>query len=158
MNRLQLRCFATALLMTSLPAMAAGSLHVSNGWIRSAPPSAAMLAGYATLHNSGDAAVTISAVAAAGFADSSLHESILVGDISRMQALGTLTVAAGATVEFAPGGKHIMLMGPTKVPTAGESVAIRFTLADGSSQTSDFIVRDDAAAKPDPHAGHDHQH
>src|ERR1700722_9974612 len=38
-------------------AMAAGHLLVEGGWIRSAPPGAAMLAGYGTLHNIGDAPV-----------------------------------------------------------------------------------------------------
>lgn len=158
MNRSDIRSLLAAVLLLAGPCFAAGTLEVRDGWIRSAPPGASMLAGYATLHNAGDHALTIRKATAAGFADTSLHESVLVGDVSRMQALGDVTIAAGASVTFQPGGKHIMLVDPASSPRPGDTVDIRFDLADGSSQSATFTVRDEPATPTDPHAGHDHHH
>ncbi|MFZ2236379.1 MAG: copper chaperone PCu(A)C [Dokdonella sp.] len=139
------------------PAFAADKLEIRDAWIRSAPPSAMMLAGYATLHNAGDAPITVSAVKAEGFDETSLHETVMVGDVSQMRAIGDLVIAPGASVAFAPGGKHIMLMQPTKSPKPGDHVAITFSFADGGKQSADFVIRD---AAPDDETAmpvtHDH--
>lgn len=158
MNKMQLRSLLTAALLLTGPGFAAGTLEVRDGWIRSAPPGATMLAGYGTLHNAGDSALTIRSATATGFADTSLHESVLVGDVSRMQALDVVMIEAGASVAFQPGGKHIMLMDPANAPKLGDQVTIRFDLADGSSQSASFTVRAEASPAAHDHAGHDHQH
>ena len=148
------------ILLTSLaiaPAFAAGKLEIRDAWIRSAPPNAMMLAGYATLLNSGDAPITINAAKAQGYDDTSLHETVLENDVSRMRPLAGFTIVPGASVTFAPGGKHIMLMQPTMPPTPGNRVAITFNFADGGHQSADFIIRDaapgDETAMP---VTHDH--
>ncbi|MEO6075466.1 MAG: copper chaperone PCu(A)C [Dokdonella sp.] len=130
--------------LATFPAVAAGKLEISEAWIRSAPPNATMLAGYATLYNAGDAPITINAVNAAGFEDTSLHETVLVGDVSQMRAIGDLIIAPGASVVFAPAGKHIMLMKPTQAPTPGTAVAITFNFANGGNQSAQFVIRDAA--------------
>lgn len=158
MNRLQHSLLLAASLAFSLPLHAAGKLEVVDGWIRSAPPSAPALAGYGALRNSGDAALTITAVSADGYAESSLHESVLVDDVSRMQALPELKIPAGETVVLAPGGKHLMLMQPSAVPQRGDSVKVHFQLADGSRHSASLVVRDAAATTHADHAGHEHQH
>ena len=136
--------FATV--ATVAPASAAGKLDVRDAWIRTAPPNAMMLAGYATLHNASDAPITISAVKADGFDDTSLHETVLVGDVSQMRPLTQITIAPGASVAFAPGGKHIMLMQPTRPPARGNQVSITFNFADGGQQSADFVIGDAAPA------------
>lgn len=137
------------------PAFAAGKLEIRDAWIRSAPPDAMMLAGYATLHNAGDAAITVNAVTATGFNDTSLHETVLVGDVSQMRPIGKLVIAPGASVAFAPGGKHIMLMQPTQSPKPGDHVAITFSLAEGGNRSADFVIGDaapgDQTAMPSTH-------
>ena len=136
--------FALVLAVGAVPALAAGKLEIHDAWIRSAPPSAMMLAGYATLHNTGDAPITISTVKAQGFDDTSLHETVLVGDVSQMRSLENLSIAPNESVTFAPGGKHIMLMQPTKAPESGDKVAITFVFVGGGDQSADFVIRDAA--------------
>ena len=58
--------FAIAMIVAT-NAMGAGHLVVEGGWIRTAPPNAMMLAGYATLHNVGDAAVIVTGAESADF-------------------------------------------------------------------------------------------
>lgn len=159
MNSLKQCLLAFSLIFATSHAtvFAAGKLEISDAWIRSAPPNAMMRAGYATLHNAGDAAITVNAVTAEGFADTSLHETVMVADVSQMRPVGDLIIEPGASVDFAPGGKHIMLMQPTKSPDGRAKVAITFSFADGGKQSADFAIRDaapgDETAMP---VTHDH--
>ena len=158
MNIFQRGVLASALLLAAVAApasaSAAGKLEIRDAWIRSAPPNAMMLAGYATLHNTGDAPITIRTVKAQGFDDTSLHETVLVGDVSQMRSIEKLTIAPDESVNFAPGGKHIMLMQPTTSPHPGDHVAITFGFADGGDQSADFVIRD-VAPDAKTNAGHD---
>ena len=80
--------------------------------IKAPMPGMEMSAGYLTLHNNTDAGITISKVSSPQFGAVEMHETRIENDISRMVALGELTVPAGSSVAFEPGGKHLMLMRP----------------------------------------------
>jgi copper(I)-binding protein len=41
-----------------------------------------------------------------------MHESVLEDGMARMYPLGELTILPGQSIEFARGGKHLMLMRP----------------------------------------------
>lgn len=162
MNRLQrMMPWAPALLL-SLTASAADPLVIESAWIRSAPPNAAAVAGYATLRNEGKETVTIRSLSAQGFAETSLHQSVLVGDVSRMQVVPELSIGPGESVVMEPGGMHVMLMRPKAVPQRGDLVSISFQLGDKRRVNASFVVRDSADDKSDHshhgHAGHDHAH
>lgn len=131
-------------LLASQAATAAGRLDVSGAWIRTAPPGAMMLAGYATLRNSGDAPLTITGASSDAFGDVSLHESVEIDGVARMKALGEIGIAPGASVVLAPGGKHLMLMRPKGEVKAGESIKIRIETKSGEGANADFVVRDTA--------------
>jgi copper(I)-binding protein len=66
-------------------AHAAGKLGVVDAWIRLAPPGASMLAGYATLSNTGDAPITVLTVQSDAF---------------RMASLCTVNTVIGASPVF----------------------------------------------------------
>ena len=138
------RCCAFALAALPLAAMAAGKLDVHAAWIRSAPPGAMMLAGYALLHNSGDATLVVHGARSEAFGTVALHESVESGGVERMRPLGDLTLAPNASVILAPGGKHLMLMQPARPLPAGSSVKIHFDTGDDGGSDADFVVRDDA--------------
>lgn len=125
-------------------ASAAGRLEVTGAWIRTAPPGAMMLAGYATLRNTGDAPLTVIGADSEAFGDVSLHESIEIDGVARMSALGSIEIAAGASVVLAPGGKHLMLMRPKGEPKSGGSIKIHIAAKPGEGTTANFVVRDTA--------------
>lgn len=131
-------------LAASSAVSAAGRLEISGAWIRTAPPGAMMLAGYATLHNAGDAPLTVTGASSEAFGDVSLHESVEVDGVARMKALGEIDIAPGASVVLAPGGKHLMLMRPKGEVKAGESIKIRFETKSAGVASADFVVRDAA--------------
>jgi len=70
-------------------------------------------AAYFVLSNNTTQAITITDVTSPNFESVEMHESALEDGMTRMYALGELTILAGATVRFEPGGKHLMLIRPT---------------------------------------------
>lgn len=125
-------------------AHAAGGLLVEHAWIRAAPPGAAMLAGYATLRNTGDSPVIVTGAISPDFGDVSLHESVNENGVERMRALGDVVVAPGASVAFAPGGKHFMLMDAKRELKVGDAAKIHISTKSGPGADADFAVRDTA--------------
>jgi periplasmic copper chaperone A len=127
-------------------ATAAGHLVIENAWIRAAPPGSMMLAGYATLHNDGDAPLVVTGADSADFADVSLHQTIDDNGVEKMRPLPQLEIVAGARVELAPGGRHLMLMQPQHELKEGDAATIRLKTAAGNGASAKFVVR---SAAPD---------
>ena len=125
-------------------ASAAGRLVVEHAWIRTAPPGAMMLAGYATLRNTGDAPLTLRTADSIDFASVSLHETVAENGVEHMRPLGKVEIAPGASVEFAPGGKHFMLMRAQRELAAGVKVKIHISTTSADGAEAEFVVRDDA--------------
>ena len=134
----------TLLLTTGIAgqAIAAGKLMVERAWIRTPPPGAMMLAGYAILRNEGDAPLTVTGADSPDFGDVSLHQSVEENGIDRMRPLGRIAIAPGASVEFAPRGRHFMLMRPADALHAGDRVKIYISTETGEGATTEFSVRD----------------
>jgi copper(I)-binding protein len=61
--------------------------------------------------------------------------------VARMRMISSLTIAAGAQVILAPGGKHLMLTGLMSRPNVRDQVEIIFTDASGCATRADFVVR-----------------
>jgi len=125
-----------------MSAHAAGRLVVEKAWIRAAPPGAAMLAGYATLKNAGDAPLVVTGASSADFGDVSLHESFSENGVERMRPLGDVVIAPGASVAFAPGGKHFMLMDARRELKTGDLVKIHISTRPGPGADAQFSVRE----------------
>jgi len=138
--------FLLAALGLANPAGAAGKLKVEGAWIRTPPPDAVALAGYAVLRNSGDAPVIVHGANSPDFGAVSIHETTEADGVQRMQALDTVEITPGASVVFAPGGKHLMLMRPSRSLSSGAAVKIHFDTNDSDGIDASFIVRDDAPA------------
>jgi periplasmic copper chaperone A len=129
-------------------AQAGSHLVVEQAWIRTAPPGAMMLAGYASLYNEGDAPLTLTGADSADFVSVSMHESVVENGVESMRPLGRLNIAPGARVEFSPGGKHFMLMRPTHELKSGDKVRVHIATDGGGGTTVQFTVRDEAPAAP----------
>ena len=136
--------FAATLLAGQVAA--AGRLKVERAWIRTAPPGATMLAGYAVLHNGGDEPVIVHAASSPDFGSVSLHETIEVDAVERMQPIEQVEVAPGASVTFAPGGKHFMLMRPSRSLASGAAVTIHLDTNDSKGVDASFVVSEDEPA------------
>ena len=109
--------------MFSGSAALACDLKVTAAWIREAPPNAMTLAGYAVLSNVGNQPLQVVSVTSTAFDAVELHESISANGMTSMRPVGTLEIVAHGKIEFAPNGKHFMLMAP-KQPIKKDDVII----------------------------------
>ena len=134
------RCALALGVLIAASAHADGKLGVYDAWIRLPPPGAKMMAGYATLKNTGDASLSILTVQSNAFRGSSIHETVTERDVTRMRELPRVDLAAGAEVEMKPGGAHLMLSEPRHPIAAGDKIPIVFLLADGTRVETNFEV------------------
>ena len=66
---------------------------------------------YMNISNRGESDISIISASSATADRIEFHETRVVDDMARMEALDGLLIPAGETIELAPGGAHIMLMG-----------------------------------------------
>lgn len=79
---------------------------------------------YFTIENRSDSAITVSHIDSPQYDDVQMHETIIDDGISRMRAIESFQVDSGSSVDFAPGGKHVMLMKPTTNLSTGAAVTL----------------------------------
>ena len=112
----------------------------SDAWVRLAAVPGRPAAAYFTLHGGAKDAV-LSAVDAAGVPRVELHESrMAAGDMMTMDATPRVAVPAGASVAFAPGGRHAMLFGVPASVRPGATMALTFRFEDGSAVAAEAKV------------------
>lgn len=127
-------------------------LAVSDAWVREAPPSAAVQAAYFVLKNSGAKEVLVSAISSPDFERAEMHETVSADGSTRMQPVANVVLAPGAEVEFAPGGKHLMLFGPHQQYVQGDRVQLQFVCGAQREQ----LPINAAVRRAEPTAGHTH--
>ncbi len=118
-----------------------------DAWIRAAPPSSPVLAGYVAVVNRSRREMTIARTESPEFGAVELHEMKMVDGVMRMRPLPQQPIAPGSTLELAPGGTHLMLFRPVRELHPGDHAEIVFVLADGDRRSVEFEVRPAAVGK-----------
>lgn len=114
-------------------------IDVEGAEVRIAPAAAVTAAAYFTLHNRGATADTLTALHSDAADSLSLHESMDHGDGAvMMMPLSWLAIPAGASIPFAPGGRHVMIDHFTRPIASGDSV--RLSLQFSSGRRVDLVV------------------
>ena len=134
-----MRKMLTVLLLTLGACTADEAPLVATEVIINAPvPGRSMSAGYLTLRNNAGTPITITRVTSPQFGSVEMHETRIEDDVSRMVALDEVTIPAGSSVSFQPGGKHLMLMRPVD---ALDAVTLEFYAGDDVVLTLSTTVR-----------------
>lgn len=115
-----------------------------------------MLAGYATLRNSGSEAVSVIGIDSNAFESVEMHRTEEVDGVSRMRPVAAIEIPPGGEAVLEPGGLHLMLIQPRQPLAEGDTVILRLRLTDGRTVDAAFPVQRNAGE--DPHAGHGHHH
>jgi len=121
-------------------AAAASSVTIEKPWMRfiiKARPAA----GYFTLRNNGDKAVKLTGASSPACGMLMLHQSKQEGGVDKMMSMNGVSVPAHGSVEFTPGGYHLMCMSPTNAMTVGANVPVTLKFADGATTTTLFPVK-----------------
>lgn len=88
-----------------------GSLEITGPWSRATPKGAPTAIGYMTIKNTGtapDRLIGGSVDFASGF---QLHSMAMENGVAKMRELKNVDIAAGQTIQFKPGGSHVMFVG-----------------------------------------------
>jgi len=122
-----------------LPASAFAELEIVDAWIKNLPPSVPMRAGYMTIHNPGETAVTILSIRSDAFASIDIHRSVMQDGMMRMDPVTALSIAPGESLQLAPGGYHLMMQ-PLQATRPGQEIEIVLQFDDGSEQRLTMTV------------------
>lgn len=142
MNRGNLLAGTIAALLASLPALG-GTLAVTNAWSRSTPPGVRVAVAYFTLKNdtgNSDRLLRISSPVAESV---QVHRTEILDGIARMREVAVLHVDAGQTVDFAPNGMHLMLMGLKKPLVEGQTFDLELQFEVAGTRKVAVAVRKD---------------
>jgi len=128
------RRWLSALLLAALPALATAAgevLHVSDAWVREAPPGASVLAGYMKVSNPGTETVRVSGISGADFSSIEIHRTVIENGMARMIAIDHFDVPPGESFVLEPGGYHLMLFNPVRALDSGDRVELLLHVSDG---------------------------
>jgi copper(I)-binding protein len=146
----------SVLLLAGNTVFAGNDVVVQNPWVREAPPTASMLAGYMVLENqSGETRALVSA-SSSQFHMVEIHRTEIKEGVARMTHQDKVEIKAGKKVEFKPGGYHLMLMHPEKALHAGDEVKITLEFADGTKLPIVAPVK--KGGDHSHHEMHEHEH
>lgn len=138
---MKLVIYCLALHVVAMATALACELKVDDPWVREAPPTASVLAGYMVLSNNSVDDCVLVGVGAAEFKSAMFHRTEEEGGVSRMTHQEDVTVPARQQVVFEPGGFHIMLMQPAQPLKEGDLVQVTLVLDSGDEQVVEFPVR-----------------
>jgi hypothetical protein len=144
-----------------------GDIRIIEPWARATAGTATAGAAYMTLNNMGDTVDRLIEASSPLAARTEMHTHIIEGDIMRMRAVEGVDLPPGETVEFQPGGLHVMLIGLTAALQEGESFPLTLNFAEAGAATVQVKIlqpgavesgREQAREQPsnDRH-GHGHQ-
>jgi copper(I)-binding protein len=138
--------------MAAAEVYSAGGLQIGNPWARATPKGATVGAGYLTITNKGTEADRLIGGSAAPAARFEVHTTVMEKGVARMRQVTGLEIKPGETVELAPGGMHVMLMGLKQPLRQGQSVKGTLVFEKAGTVAIEFTVQGIGA----PAGGHKH--
>jgi copper(I)-binding protein len=132
-------------LMLALNPIAAATeeagVSVRDAWVRETPPGVAMMAGYMVLQNNTSRSQVLVAARSSGFEIVMIHRTIVKEGLTGMEHAPKIEILPNASLIFAPGGYHLMLMNPKRTLRAGDPVVINLEFRGGLVLPVAFEVR-----------------
>jgi len=132
-------------LILALPFVSAAdkeaSVAVRDAWIREAPPGMRVMAGYMELRNNTSRSQVLVAASSSGFEGVMFHRTTVKDGMAGMRHASEIELSPNASLSFAPGGYHLMLMSPKRALRVGDSVDIKLEFRGGLVLPVAFEVR-----------------
>ncbi len=108
---------------------------IRSSWVREAHEKATVNAGYMILVNLSDKDVTLDKIESDLYKTIEVHQMVPVDGMMEMQEVKDLKIPAHGQINFVPGGKHLMLMGPKEHLKTGEKVDMTLKFKSGKKQS-----------------------
>lgn len=145
-RRLVASLFAAVLVFVATPGPAAlahtiekGDLILIHPTSRPNLPNRPAVA-YVTIANDGAAPDRLIRVSSPAFDSAELHKSTMENGVMAMRPVESIDLPPGETVEFAPGGYHIMLFGGSALYKPGDEFPMVFSFEKAGDVTVDVLV------------------
>jgi len=129
------------------------SIQIVDAWARATPPGVENGAVYCKIQNRGGADRLVGARSSAA-RTVEIHESVARDGVVEMHRVDALPLDPGASVDLAPGGTHVMLVGLAAPLVAGAKIELSIVFATAGVVTVEVPVVDARA----PPAAHEHEH
>lgn len=124
------------------PAPKPDTLTIESPWARATPPGAPVAGGFLVVRNTGKADDRLVSATSPDADKVELHEMRMDGGVMRMRRMDEgLAITAGGTLALAPGGYHLMFIGPKHPFVAGQTVTATLRFEHGGERTVRFDVR-----------------
>jgi copper(I)-binding protein len=115
-------------------------VEAANAWVRWLPADLPA-AGYVTLTNKGPTTLELLGASSPDFEEVGMHQTLESHGMSEMRPVASLVLKPRATVRFAEGGYHLMLMHAKRTLHPHDRVEIVFRFSDGRTMPVPFEVR-----------------
>jgi copper(I)-binding protein len=115
-------------------------IKIGHPWARPTPQGAQTGAVYLSLENTGSEADTLVSANSPAAGKTQFHRTIDEGGAMKMRPAEGVELAPGATVEFKPGGYHIMLLDLKQRLAEGQNVPLTLTFAKAGTIQVDVRV------------------
>lgn len=143
---------ATAMADTTVAATSAdGQLEILAPWARATPGNPdESSAAYMQIRSVGEGDRLVAASWEGGLArEVQIHEMVMSGGQMKMQQVAGWDIPAGGTLELAPGGNHVMLLGLSAQLKPGDTVTLTLTFEQAGDVMVEVPVQDAAAESMD---------
>jgi len=152
LNKPWIAALAAGFLSLAAAAQQPAAIVLTDAWVRALPPAQANTAAYLTVTNNSGAAIMITGGSVPIAEKVEIHTTREIDGYMRMEPVQDLPVAPGQSVQLAPGGTHLMLLGLSQMPQPGATVKLCLELAGGDEVCTEAGVRKTASAQK----SHDH--
>jgi copper(I)-binding protein len=145
----------TAVLALGCGVVFAQAVEVKDGWVRVTVQGQKATGAFMKITARDGARLVAASSPAAGVAE--VHEMKMEGDVMKMRAVaGGLDLPAGKTIEFKPGGYHVMLMDLKTALKKDSTVPLTLTFRDNQGGESKVELQLPVRLAPPVADAHDH--
>ncbi|MFT5841022.1 MAG: copper(I)-binding protein [Flavobacteriales bacterium] len=142
---------AIVLLFSLVTCILHAEVIVTDATVRLLPPGVPNTAAYFSIQNSSDMSQTLIGASADFATKAEIHNHVLVNDMMSMQQQFEVIIQPGESIQFSPGGLHIMLFGLKQPLLEGQSVTFSLQTKEGESIS---IIAKVARPKSSAHSHH----
>lgn len=112
---------------------------VTDAWVRATVPGQPVGGAYMKIDS--PTPVTLIQVETDVAKEVQVHAMHMDSGVMKMREHGRLAIPAGKTVELAPGGLHLMLLGLKQPLKAGETIALKMTFIDANKAKNTSVIK-----------------
>lgn len=129
------KIWRVALAVLALTPILAQTLEIQDAYVRGLPPTQRTTAAFFTVLNNSDKSVELMAGSSDAAERLEIHNHQHRNGMMLMQEQASVSIGAGESVVFAPGGYHLMLVNLTRPVRDGEQLSFSLKTGEGDEIT-----------------------